>query len=108
MSTVAKAIRELQVRRNRAQQELEKLSLAIEALNQLEGNAAAVGQAKPKWTMSAAARRKIAAFQRTRWAKLKGAAQPAKRKGKLSAAGRARIVAAQKARWAKIKAAKGK
>jgi hypothetical protein len=63
--------------------------------------------------MSAAGRAAIAAAQKSRWAKVKGAqksvkpvaAKPAKR-GKMSAAGRAAIVAAQKARWAKVKAAK--
>jgi hypothetical protein len=55
-------------------------------------------------TMSASARRKIAAAQKARWAKVKGnATQGTKRK--MSAAGRKRIAAAAKARWAKAKAA---
>lgn len=57
--------------------------------------------------MSATARKKIAAVQRARWAKVKGNKQPvkaSKKKRKISAAGLARIRAAQKARWAKIKA----
>ena len=56
--------------------------------------------------LSPAARAKIAAAQRARWAKYRGSvvAKPAKRKGVISADGRARIVAAQKARWAKAKA----
>lgn len=61
--------------------------------------------------LSAAARAKIAAAQKARWAKAKGgdgtapAAKVKKaRKGrKLSAEGRAKIIAAQKARWAKAK-----
>ena len=61
--------------------------------------------------MSAAGRARVAAAQKKRWAKIKGAAaapatKPAKKKGKISAAGKARIAAAQKARGAKIKAAK--
>lgn len=60
---------------------------------------------KKKSKMSAAARAKIGAAQKARWAKVKGA-KPAKKKSKMSAAGRARIVAAQKARWAKVKADK--
>jgi len=59
-------------------------------------------------TMSAAARRKIAAAQKARWAKVKdGKSEESdqKPKRKMSAAGRARIAAAAKARWAKAKAA---
>jgi hypothetical protein len=58
--------------------------------------------------MSAAARRKIAAAQKARWAKVKDgkSEKPGlKPKRKMSAAGRARIAAAAKARWAKAKAA---
>jgi hypothetical protein len=59
-------------------------------------------------TMSTSARRKIAAAQKARWAKVKGAKAEnpdQKPKRKMSAAGRARIAAAAKARWAKAKAA---
>ncbi len=58
--------------------------------------------ARVKRPMSAAARRKIAAAQRARWAKQKGAlpteSKPKRRK--MSAEGRARIAAAARARWA--------
>src|SRR5260221_9535764 len=60
-------------------------------------------------TMSAAARAKIGAAQKLRWAKQRKsgkAGKTGKVKRKLSAAGRARIVAALKARWAKVKGAK--
>ena len=68
---------------------------------------------KKKFTMSAAAKAKISAAAKLRWAKVKGAkpatkpkASPApKKKGGISAAGRAKISAAAKARWAKAKAA---
>jgi hypothetical protein len=66
--------------------------------------------------MSAEGRARIAAAQKARWAKTKGASvaepvakAPAKRgrkKGGMSAEGRARIIAAQKARWAKVNAGK--
>ena len=59
-------------------------------------------------TMSKAARAKIAAAQRARWAKAKrkSATRPAKRKKRtLSPAAKAKISAAAKARWAKAKAA---
>ena len=61
--------------------------------------------------MSAAARAKIGAAQKARWAKAKGnvsKAQPAKGKRKMSAAAKKKISVAAKARWAKIKAAKKK
>lgn len=74
----------------------------------------AIPVGKTKRTMSAAARKKIAAAQKKRWAKSKESKPAAtvaekptkKKKGKMSAAGRAAIVAAQKARWAKVKAEK--
>ena len=77
--------------------------------------------------MSAAAKAKISAAAKARWAKVKSSAKPAAAKSvpsvkpalvtksvpaakpakkKISAEGIARIKAAQKARWAKIKAAK--
>ena len=60
---------------------------------------------------SLASRRKMAAAQRARYAKLRGEAEPTeaattKRKHKMSAAGRKAISAAAKKRWKAIKAAK--
>jgi cell division septum initiation protein DivIVA len=63
---------------------------------------------KGKRAFSEAAKAKMRAAQRARWAKLKGSATAApaapKKKRKMSAAGRAAIVAAAKARWARVKA----
>jgi hypothetical protein len=86
-----------------------------------------------KGGMSAAGKAKIAAAQKLRWAKIKGAkakpasvtkpaakavvavkpavkavgvAKPAPKKGKISPEGMARIIAATKARWAKVRATK--
>jgi hypothetical protein len=59
--------------------------------------------------MSAAARAKIAAAQRKRWAKIKkGADVPktGKRKRRVSAATRAKLAEAARARWARARAAK--
>jgi hypothetical protein len=67
MSTVNQTIRELQIQRNRGQRHLEKLSLAIKALEQLGGSIA--GETEPKRKLSAAARAKIVAAQKARWAK---------------------------------------
>jgi hypothetical protein len=62
-------------------------------------------------TMSAAAKAKIAAAQKARWAERKRAVKavgpikpPAKRKRKISRKGRARMIAATKARWARFRA----
>jgi hypothetical protein len=65
---------------------------------------------KKKRRMSRAARAKIAAAARARWAKVKGAAvmattKPAKKRRKVSAAVRAKLAAAARARWAKAKKA---
>jgi hypothetical protein len=66
--------------------------------------------------MSPAARERIAAAQRERWASLhaqrgtvakRGRGRP-KNSGGMSEEGRARIIAAQKARWAKFHARKGR
>jgi hypothetical protein len=66
---------------------------------------------RPKKRMSAAARAKIGAAQKARWAerrkKVVAAPQaPASAKRQISAAGLAKIVAANKARWAKVRAQK--
>jgi len=88
-------------------------------LSQLLGSTAssvAAKAPKKKGGMSAAGKAKIAAAQKARWAKIKGAkpataaveavaAKPAKKKFTMSAAAKAKISAAAKARWAKIKAA---
>jgi hypothetical protein len=70
--------------------------------------------------MSAAARARISAAQKARWAKRKGQSasslqvvssssrQLGSSPRRMSVAGRARIAAAQKARWAKLKAQKKK
>ena len=68
------------------------------------------GGRRGRRTMSPAARARIAAAQRARWAKLKrnsssSAAAPRKRR-KMSPAGRAAIAAAARARWAKYRARK--
>jgi len=62
-----------------------------------------------KWKMSAAARARIAAAARARWARIKGkaasvkpAAQPRR---KMSAAARAKLAAIARARWKKARAA---
>ena len=63
---------------------------------------------KKKWTMSAAARAKISAAAKKRWAKVKGktlSVKPVKKaKRTMSAAAKAKLSKLAKARWAKVKA----
>ena len=88
-------------------QQIEKLSAKLQSL--AGGSAASAAKpARKKWTMSVAARKKIAAAARARWAKVRAAGKPARKKRKMSAAGRAKIAAAARARWAKVRAAKKK
>ena len=71
MSALTQTIRDLQAQRNRAQQQLEKLNLAIKALERLDGSVAVEREARPKRKLSLVARKKIAAAQRARWAKVR-------------------------------------
>jgi hypothetical protein len=98
MSNIDGIIKELQ-------QERIRIGQAIQVLNPLNGSAPKLS---PKRSMSASARRRVAAAQRARWAKQKGtqtASGTARPKRRISAAGIARIRAAAKARWAKVSAA---
>ena len=86
---------------NELQQERDRLDRAIAVLTSLNG------AARPRRrTMSALARRRIAAAQPARWARQKKATQKviAWPKRRISPAGIARIRAAVKARWAKVTA----
>lgn len=74
MPNLGAIVRELEAQRDRVQKDFERLNAALMALGNLgSGNGRskrvpAAGKRKP---MSAAARRKIAAAQRARWAKWK-------------------------------------
>ena len=117
---LSNAIQELKQRKNQIASQIvnlrgesKKLSEAINVLSKLSG-AGAIATAPARKKISAAGRKRIAAFQKARWAKIKAgkastpATKPAKKRKKLSAAARKRISEFQKARWAKIKAAKKK
>ena len=74
MSSMNQVVQQLHVQRRRAEQELEKLNLAIRALTSIDGTAGLSKltiRRKPRF--SAAARARIAAAQRARWAKIKAA-----------------------------------
>src|SRR5579872_5969272 len=111
MANLARTLKDLRQERDRAQREVERLDEVISVLqgfvtrNHL-GRTARPGRTdhmgRPRRKMSAAGRRKIAAAQRARWAKLKQRmSQRAKRT--VSAAARKRMAVAQRARWAKLK-----
>ena len=94
MANLAQVLKELQ-------QERSRLDEAIRVIGHLvSGNHTGAGT---KRTLSAAARERIAAVQRARWAKVRGAkASPPART--MSQAARNRIAAPQRARWAKARA----
>src|SRR5271157_3063417 len=93
-------------------EEIAALERELSQLLGSTGQTAVTKAPKKKFTMSAAAKAKISAAAKLRWAKVKRAKPAAKptrpapkKKGGMSAAGRAKISAAAKARWAKAKAA---
>jgi len=68
MTNLRHVLKQLKKEKKRAQAEVERLEDALAAFGKLVGKRAA----KAKRTLSAAARKRIAAAQRARWAKLKG------------------------------------
>src|SRR5947208_229924 len=93
-------IAQLKAERDNAAQHVNALHTAIRALSGLNSTRVSHGPRK----MSAAARARISASQKARWARARDqkvvSIAP---KRHISAAGLARIRAAQRARWAKIK-----
>jgi hypothetical protein len=100
----------LQLREQRTSllNDLKQVDAALSALSRLNGGST---QAEPRRTLSAAARKKIAAAQSLRWAKVRAqnvvssANSPKSGKRTMSASARRKIAAAQRARWAKVKRA---
>ena len=96
-------IAQLKIERDKATQQVNALDMAIEALS---GTTTSKGS-QGRRTMSAAARGRISAAQKARWARTRGkVVSIAKRKRHISAAGLARIRAATRARWARWRAQK--
>src|SRR6266550_4472038 len=95
----------LKAERDKAAQQVNALDAAIRALSGMNSTRGLHG---PR-SMSAAARARISASQKARWARTRGhkvvSIAPRRR---ISAAGLARIRAAAKARWARVRAAKKK
>ena len=100
-------VSQLREQRTNLVNDLRHVDAALSALGRLKGGKNHTG---PRRTLSASARKKIAAAQRLRWAKVRaqkvvpiGSSKPAKRT--MSASARRKIAAAQRARWAKVKRA---
>jgi hypothetical protein len=101
MAEMTAVIQQLRKERERAAREVAQLDAALAALD-------GAGRRGGGRTLSAAARERIAAAQRARWAKVKGQGRDAAKAPKrtLSAAARKKIASAQRMRWAKVRAAK--
>jgi hypothetical protein len=88
-------------------EQIENLERELSGILGASGSNGATAGSQGRRTMSAAARARIAAAQKRRWAKTNRATTPAvpkKGRRRMSAAARAKIAAAAKARWAKAKA----
>ena len=116
MFNLANTLQQLREQHKQAQHQIEKLQSAISVIEELVGEngvAPVPNGARPGRVISAAARRRMAAAQKARWAKLKKESEPAAAKTTsaapakrtMSAAARRKIAVAQRARWAKLKKA---
>jgi hypothetical protein len=114
MSNLVEIQNELQSKRKELHYELNRIDAAISALSGLNGSksATAASGSRQHRVLSVDARRRIAAAQRARWAKVRaqkktGTASPTvKPRRVMSISARRRIAAAQRARWAKVRAQK--
>lgn len=117
MSNLVQIVEELQSKREQLHHELTRVDAAIEALRGVTGGKSTLkavtnlNAAAPRRVLSLSARRRIAAAQRARWAKVRGqqkgvAVTTAIPKRVMSIGARRRIAAAQRARWAKVRAQK--
>lgn len=115
MADLGRVVQQLKKERDQAAKTLEQLDAALSALNGSSSGQPRRGRSR----LSAAARAKIAAAQRARWAKVRASnkgnrshrpnivATP-KKKPVMSAAARKKIAAAQRARWARLKSTQKK
>jgi hypothetical protein len=99
-------VAELKTERTNLANSLSQVDAAISVLSKLNGGRTEV---KATRTISASGRRRIAAAQKARWAKLKAknvvSISPKPGKRMMSASARRKIAAAQRARPAKVKRA---
>ncbi|SRR6266700_506521 len=120
MANLTSALKQLQDERKQAQSQIQKLDTAISMLEDLVGRDGAVtthGGSQGGRSVSAASRRRMAAAQRARWARVRQQSKTphenklsktSSAKRTLSAAARRKIAAAQRARWARVRAQQGK
>ena len=110
MANLDHVLQELRDERGRKQQQLEQLDSAISVLEGLGGDNSTRTSSRAGRVVSALARRRMAAAQRARWARVRKASGKTAGKHRtlriLSSDARRRIAAAQKARWAKFRAEK--
>jgi hypothetical protein len=109
MANLDHVLQQLRDERGRKQQQLEQLDSAISVLEGLGGDNSTRTSSRGR-VVSALARRRMAAAQRARWARVRKASGKTAGKPRtlriLSPDARRRIAAAQKARWAKFRAEK--
>jgi hypothetical protein len=101
MPNLSQIVKQLKTEEERLKRELKAVSSVLAAFGGRLEKRAVVRK------LSAAGRKRIAAAQRARWAKIRSAKQnivtmPTRRT--MSAAARKKIAAAQRARWAKVRA----
>ena len=119
MANLTSALQQLREERKQAQYQVEKLDSAISALEDLVARNGSLTRAAARGSriVTATARRRMAAAQGARWAKVRQQAQTphankprttSSPKRTLSAAARRKIAAAQRARWARVKAQQAK
>jgi hypothetical protein len=110
MTTLDNLRRQLREQHNQLQLQADKLKEAIAALD--GSSSFKKGGNGVRRILSPSARRRIAAAQRARWAKIRGSKAASRKSNSpsrassvrvISPAARRKIAAAQRARWAKIK-----
>jgi hypothetical protein len=101
-------VTELRAERAHLVNNLRHVDAALAVLGKLEGGKFATASRR---SLSGTARRRMAAAQKARWAKVKASSEKtggARPRRTLSASARRKIAAAQRARWAKVRAAQAK
>ena len=71
MASLNQVISQLEAKRREAQRQVERLDSAIAALRGVNGTGSGRMSGHPRRVLSAAARKRIAAAQKARWAKFK-------------------------------------
>jgi hypothetical protein len=102
MVDVSSIVKQLKKERDRVVKQLSGMDAALTAFAGVYSASARNG----KQQISAAGRKRIAAAQRARWAKVRGESKVVVPKRTMSAKSRAKIAATQRRRWAKFRKSK--